>query len=160
METPFSYLYIGRADRLARVLHAIKSYSFAPGRGGVPGNIDSGAEASWYVWASVGLFPASGLPIYYIGVPSFRRVQLRLGSTGSRLCIETSGSGMYVLSGSLNEQPLHGRSWLYVAEAEAGGLLKLKLCTKPGSDWGSIYPPSWPSGGSCWADDVRRYGVD
>ena len=33
---------------------------FGIGRGGLPGNDDSGGLSSWYVWASLGLFPVAG----------------------------------------------------------------------------------------------------
>eukprot|EP01043_Picozoa_sp_COSAG02_P059125 COSAG02_NODE_7476_length_2995_cov_1.921271_4_plen_131_part_00 len=45
METPWTYAYAGRLDRLAEVVTATKTYSFSPGRGGICGNIDSGGEA-------------------------------------------------------------------------------------------------------------------
>jgi putative alpha-1,2-mannosidase len=44
MDAPMSYAYAGRLDRLAEVITACKTYSFAPGRGGVCGNLDSGGE--------------------------------------------------------------------------------------------------------------------
>jgi len=145
METPFAYLYANGADRLARVLHGVKAYSFAPGRGGVAGNIDSGGEAAWFVWASVGIHPAPGLPIYFIGVPSFAQLRLRLGTAGAALLIKRVGTGMYVAEGSLNGTPLDGRAWMRVAEAEAGGVLTLTMSTTPAPAWGSVPPPSWPS---------------
>ena len=44
METPYSYAYAGRADRVQEVVTAVKTYSYAPGRGGLAGNDDSGGE--------------------------------------------------------------------------------------------------------------------
>ena len=44
-----SYMYAGRTDRAQEVLHAVKTYSYGLGRGGLAGNEDSGGEASWYV---------------------------------------------------------------------------------------------------------------
>merc|ERR1712070_1135664 len=71
MSAPYSYLYAGRPDRLAEVIHGVKTYSFAPGRGGLAGNNDSGGETALFVWSSLGIFPAPGQPIYLLGVPSF-----------------------------------------------------------------------------------------
>jgi putative alpha-1,2-mannosidase len=48
METPYSYAWAGRADRVQQVVDAVKTYSYAPGRGGLAGNDDSGGEAAWY----------------------------------------------------------------------------------------------------------------
>lgn len=52
METPYTYAYAGRADRVQEVVSAVKTYSYAGGRGGLAGNDDSGGEAAWFVWAS------------------------------------------------------------------------------------------------------------
>ena len=49
---------------------------FGLGRGGLPGNDDSGGLSSWYVWASLGLFPVAGQSLYLVNAPSF--VQSRM----------------------------------------------------------------------------------
>ena len=47
MAAPYSYLYAGRPDRLCEVVHGVKTYSFAPGRGGLAGaDRRAGARAS------------------------------------------------------------------------------------------------------------------
>ena len=52
MEAPWAYHYAGRPDRTAEVVHAAVQQQFGLGRGGLPGNDDSGGLSSWYVWAS------------------------------------------------------------------------------------------------------------
>ena len=54
METPYSYAFAGRADRVQEVVTAVKTYSYGPGRGGLAGNDDSGGEAAWYVNQFIG----------------------------------------------------------------------------------------------------------
>ena len=57
MEAPWAYHYAGRPDRTAEVVHAAVNNMFGLGRGGLPGNDDSGGLSSWYVWASLGHLP-------------------------------------------------------------------------------------------------------
>ena len=48
---------LGRPDRTAEVVHAVVHNQFGLGRGGLPGNDDSGGLSSWYVWASARAVP-------------------------------------------------------------------------------------------------------
>ena len=45
MEAPWAYHYVGRPDRTAEVVHAAVHNLFGLGRGGLPGNDDSGGSA-------------------------------------------------------------------------------------------------------------------
>ena len=60
MEAPWAYHYVGRPDRTTEIVHAAINNQFGVGRGGLPGNDDSGGLRPWYVWASLGLFPVAG----------------------------------------------------------------------------------------------------
>ena len=79
MEAPWAYHYAGRPDRTAEVVHAASTTCSALGRGGLPGNDDSGGLSSWYVWASLGLFPVAGQSLYLINAPSFAEARIDLG---------------------------------------------------------------------------------
>ena len=83
MEVPWAYHYLGRPDRTAEVVHAAVNNQFGLGRGGLPGNDDSGGLSSWYVWASLGLFPVAGQSLYLINAPSFAHARLDLGGRGA-----------------------------------------------------------------------------
>ena len=78
MEAPWAYHYAGRPDRTAEVVHAAVHNMFGLGPGGLPGNDDSGGLSSWYVWASLGLFPVAGQSLYLINAPSFASSRLNL----------------------------------------------------------------------------------
>ena len=59
------------------------------GPGGLPGNDDSGGLSSWYVWASLGLFPVAGQNVFLLNAPSFAGAVVRLGD--ATLELETTG---------------------------------------------------------------------
>lgn len=149
MEAPWAYQYAGRPDRTADVVHAVLTHQFGTGRGGLPGNDDSGGLSSWYVWASLGLFPVAGQNLFLVNAPSFRESRIRLGDR--TLTIATSGfvepgpgsPVQYVQAVSLDGEPLH-RSWLTGGELHGGGTLLIELGPVP-STWGTTErPPSFP----------------
>jgi putative alpha-1,2-mannosidase len=140
MEVPFAYVFAGRPDRTQEIVHAIRQYRFATGRGGWPGNDDSGGTSSWYVWNALGLFPLVGRDIYLIGTPQFPRATFEIG--GKSFTIEAVGvspDAYYVQSAELDGRPLD-RAWLRFDELAHGGHLVLRMGTKA-SEWGAAQPP-------------------
>ncbi|WP_456824119.1 glycoside hydrolase domain-containing protein [Cellulomonas sp. P5_E12] len=147
MEAPWSYHYAGRPDRTAEVVQAIVQNQFGVGRGGLPGNDDSGGLSSWFVWASLGLFPVAGQNLFLISAPAWRESSIDVGDRN--LTIETSGfieptpdgPVQYVQSVHLDGERLD-RTWLTGAELHRGGRLHIALSPEP-SDWGTtVRPPS------------------
>ncbi len=105
MESPYVYHFAGRHDRLSEVIDAGLTYMFSQGRGGVPGNNDSGGLCSCYLWNAVGVFPVSGQDLMIVGSPRARETVLRLGN-GKTFRIRREGSGIYVKHAELDHRPL------------------------------------------------------
>ena len=150
MEAPWGYHFAGRPDRTAEVVHAAVLHQFGTGRGGLPGNDDSGGLSAWYVWASLGLFPVAGRSMFLISVPFF--AESRIGTGVRPVTIQTegfvepepAGPAQYVQSVTLDGQDL-GQSWLSAAVLQRGGRLMIRLGPTP-SRWGTEQrPPSLPS---------------
>jgi predicted alpha-1,2-mannosidase len=134
METPYAYIYAGRHDRTAEVVRAGMRDMFATGRGGLPGNDDSGGTSSWYVWNAVGLFPVAGKPFMLIGSPIFDAATLRFGNAAFRVeAVGNSDDNIYIQRATLNGQPLE-RAYLTLDEVLAGGTLRLEMGGEP-SAW-------------------------
>lgn len=138
---PWLYIHAGRPDRTAERLRAILAKDYGSGRGGLPGNDDAGTLTSWYVWASIGLFPNAGQPFYYIGSPLFERTVLHLehGRTFTIVASGTSASNLYVQSAKLDGRPLE-RAWLTHGEIVRGGTLHLTMGPNP-VRWAMHAPP-------------------
>jgi putative alpha-1,2-mannosidase len=143
MEVPYAYVYAGRPDRTACIVREVMAKQYHTGRGGLPGNDDSGGTASWYVWSAIGLFPVAGQDLYLIGSPIFESVTLLLGET--TFTVEACGNSdeaIYVQHATLNGEPLE-RAYLRYAELSAGGTLVLAMGAEP-SAWGRVpRPPSY-----------------
>jgi putative alpha-1,2-mannosidase len=152
MEAPWAYHYAGRPDRTAEIVHAALSYQFGTGRGGLVGNDDSGALSSWYVWASLGLFPVAGQNLFLVNAPAFAEAQLTFG--GNDFEVVANGhveagigddargySPQYVQSARFNGKPLD-QSFITGNQLHGGGRLEIELGPEP-SDWAThTRPPS------------------
>lgn len=154
MEAPWAYHYAGRPDRTAEIVHAALTWQFGTGAGGLPGNDDSGGLSSWYVWASLGLFPVAGQGRFLVNAPAFARSALRVD--GGEFVVETTGHreqpvgadgvevtppAQYVRSATLNGRPLDANH-LAATDVHRGGVLALELGPEP-SSWGRTgRPPS------------------
>ena len=80
METPYAYIYAERHDRLCEIIHECVNRSFGEGKGGLPGNNDSGGLSSMLVWNTLGLFPVSGGGEFLIGSPQIEGARIALSS--------------------------------------------------------------------------------
>ena len=129
METPYAYYYADRHDRLCEVVAAGNEYMFTEGRGGIPGNNDSGGLSSLYMWNVMGIFPASGQDLMFIGTPRLKRTLLHL-SSGNDFTVERIGSGIYVKSAELNGKTLETMAFP-ASEMMKGGKLILEMSEKP-----------------------------
>jgi putative alpha-1,2-mannosidase len=154
MEAPWAYHYAGRPDRTADVVNAALTWQYGLGRGGLPGNDDSGGLSSWYVWASLGLFPVAGQGLFLVNAPAFGRSALAV--PGGEFVIETTGhrdapigaDGIedtpptrYVRSATLNGRPIE-TGHIAAADVHRGGVLHIELGPEP-SGWATTHrPPS------------------
>ena len=115
------------------------------GRGGLPGNDDSGGLSLCYVWNAIGLFPVTGQPVMLIGSPIFDSISIRAGdATFVVETVDNSDENIYVQSATLNGNPID-RAYLSVDEMTAGGVLVLAMGPAP-SGWArGNRPPSFPA---------------
>ena len=117
-------------------------YSLTPG--GEPGNDDLGAMSSWYVWASLGLYPQTpGVPMLVLGTPQFPQAVIH-GAYGT-LTVTTHGTGGYV-----NHLTVDGRTSQHTyVDASKVHRLDFGLSGSPDKTWGSggrDAPPSFGAG--------------
>jgi predicted alpha-1,2-mannosidase len=63
LDTPWTYDSVGEPWKTQQVVQEIASQLYSLTPGGEPGNDDLGAMSSWYVWASLGVYPQTpGVP--------------------------------------------------------------------------------------------------
>ncbi|MDA3959656.1 MAG: glycoside hydrolase family 92 protein, partial [Planctomycetota bacterium] len=126
MESPYAYLYAGRHDRCCEVVRTVLRDNFTTGRGGLPGNDDSGALSSWHLFTSLGLFPVAGSDCYLIASPRVKHSRWQL--PGGELHIDApdaNDDNIYVIGAEWNGTRLR-RCWLHHHELAQGGHLRLR----------------------------------
>ncbi|TCO17217.1 putative alpha-1,2-mannosidase [Kribbella steppae] len=146
-EAPWSYHYAGRPDRTAEVVHAAIANQFGTGRGGLPGNDDSGGLSAWYVWATLGLFPVAGQNLFLVSAPAVAESTTRLPDRDLSITttgfepVEAGGPVSYVQSITVDGKTLE-RPWISGRELRHIRNLHIELGPQP-SGWGTrIRPPS------------------
>jgi predicted alpha-1,2-mannosidase len=87
----------GRLDLTSIWVRWIREHLYTDGPDGSAGNDDGGTLGAWYVWSALGLYPIAGTDAYYIGVPLFPRVDVRLpGGTFTVLADGLSSENVFV----------------------------------------------------------------
>jgi predicted alpha-1,2-mannosidase len=135
---PQWFHHAGRPDLAARHLRRALA-RFTPA--GYPGDDDSGAMSSYFVWGCLGLFPNAGQDLYYLNGPLFDRIVINRPDEG-RLEITRRGEGDYVAAVTLNGKALD-RSWIRHTELSPGSVLAFTMSPEP-TDWArrGELPPS------------------
>lgn len=140
---PVLYNWANRPDRTADVITLLLEKWFTATRAGIPGNDDSGAMSSWFLFNSIGFYPNSGQPVYLIGTPSYPDVTIAVGQ-GKTLHIiaknlDPEHINHYVQSVTLNGRAIED-NWLRHKDIAGGGTLIFTMGPAPGK-WGTRTPP-------------------
>jgi predicted alpha-1,2-mannosidase len=99
---------------------------------GYPGNDDSGAMGSWFVFAAMGFFPNAGQNLYYLHGPAFSKCIIHLES-GKLITIigeNASDENIYVKSLKVNEK-LWNSPFITYGELKNGAILDFIMDKTP-----------------------------
>jgi len=142
--TPVLYNYVGRPDKTAFQVNRIRHASYNATRRGLPGNDDSGAMSSFFVFHSLGFFPNAGQDIYLISTPLFSKSILAM-ENGKQITITAknlSDKNIFIQSATLNGKPFN-KSWFRHSDIKDGASFEFIMGNQP-SAWSttSTLPPS------------------
>ena len=95
--------------------------------GGLDGNDDGATLSSWYIFASLGLYPIAGSDVYELGAPLFNKAIVHLANKTLQVVTETfSPRNKYVSKIWLNGKLINGFR-LKHGEIAEGGILKFEM---------------------------------
>ena len=157
---PVLYNWAGRPDKTADVINALLEKAFTDQRSGIPGNDDSGAMSSWFIFQSLGFYPDAGQDFYLIGTPSFPEADIKLGS-GKVLRViarnmDSEHINRYIQSATLNGVPLE-TAWFRHSQIINGGTLIFTMGSSP-SKWGTTdRPPSMSDPGHSLCETTQPH---
>jgi predicted alpha-1,2-mannosidase len=143
LDTPWIYDSAGEPWQTQALVKRITGQLYSLTPGGEPGNDDLGALSSWYVWATLGLYPQTpGVPMLVLGTPQFPGAVIH-GAYG-QLTIVASGAGdRYVRGLTVNGSP----SQLTYIAVNGTRELDFTLSKTPDTSWGAAAGDAPPSFG-------------
>jgi predicted alpha-1,2-mannosidase len=147
--TPWFYNFAGYPAGTQTAVRSVMTGAFTSAAGGLPGNDDLGATSAWYVWAALGLYPATpGADTLVLHGPLFSSETIQLA--GSKV-LQINGTGAgdsapYVQSLNVNGVA-SDQIWLHYSDIANGATLNFTMGNSA-SNWGAsgTPPPSFNDG--------------
>ena len=135
---PFLYNFTASPFKTQENVAAILRDEYSDGPGGLSGNDDAGQMSAWYVFASIGMYPAN--PVsgeYLLCTPLFSRVTISLPN-GKTLNMEVrkKGSGLYIQSITWNGLA-YTKNFLRHTDLLQGGNMVIIVADQPNKNWAS-----------------------
>jgi putative alpha-1,2-mannosidase len=99
---------------------------------GYPGNDDSGAMSSWYIFSALGFFPNAGQDLYFLNSPLFKKSTISLAN-GKKIEIiapNASEENIYIKSCKLNGVELK-TAFIKHSDIANGAILEFELVDTP-----------------------------
>ncbi|MDQ1644181.1 MAG: hypothetical protein QOJ50_365, partial [Cryptosporangiaceae bacterium] len=147
---PWAYNFARHPSGTSSAVRRVMTDSYTTGAGGLPGNEDLGATSAWYVWAALGMYPATpGADTLALHGPLFPSILISRATGNIAITAAGAGEGSpYVQNFSLNGT---GTSHNYIRypDIAAGGTLAFTMGSAPGAVWGTgaaDVPPSFTDG--------------
>lgn len=136
---PYLYNYVGEAWKTQAMVRRLMDEMYSDKPDGMINNEDCGQMSAWYIFSSMGFYPACpGSQEYIIGSPIFDKVTMRLanGKSFTVIAKNQSPENMYVQSLSLNGEPVK-KSFITQSQIENGGILTFEMGPKPNKSFGT-----------------------
>ena len=125
-DPPLCHPYAPQAQLWSQwALRSGKIYSTEPS--GIPGNDDYGTMAAWVVWASMGVYPVTGTPLYTLGAPQLPELTLQLAA----------GTSLQVVAHNWTDVTFpvkHDAAVPMAAQPAAGSVRKLQSCVSAAAE--------------------------
>lgn len=153
MHVPWMYTLLGDPSRTAVVARAAQTL-FTNAPNGVTGNDDLGTMSAWYLFTTIGLYPAvPGTGQLLLHTPRFERIELDLGEGRSLriLAPGADGGSVQYVTGVSVDGVAHAPVWLDWERLRQGGEIRFRLARAPEpAGWGTqpahLPAPACPTG--------------
>jgi len=134
----FLYSYLGQSWKTQKYVHQVLTTLYDNTPEGICGNEDTGQMSAWYVFSSIGFYPARpGDGTYVIASPLFKKVIINLPNS-KKLIIKTnnlSDNNIYIQSVTMNGQP-YSKVYFQHEDLMHGGEIVFEMGSEPNTCWG------------------------
>ncbi|WP_406674053.1 GH92 family glycosyl hydrolase [Nonomuraea sp. N2-4H] len=139
--SPWLYVWAGQPYKTQDLVARARNELFKPTPDGLTGNDDLGTMGAWYVWASMGIYPAiPGRAELILHSPAFEKITVTR-SNGKTITINAPGASdtnRYIQAVKVNGKATD-RAWL--PEGFTSGRLDFALGSRPDTSFGAEEPP-------------------
>ena len=143
INSTWMYLFTGEAYKTQDTVSETRERLWNASTTGIPGQDDLGQMSSWYVFASLGIYPLyPGRGDLVLTSPAFS--EARIGNISVRVVGGTDGN-RYVKSLKVNGAT-HNQSWIDESHVRQPVVLEFVLSAEPNRNWGKTAedrPPSF-----------------
>ncbi len=139
---PFAYNWAGKPAGTQYVVSQLRDTAFGTDRDGMPGNDDLGAQSSWYVFASLGIFPIvpseAGLAITS---PMFPAATVWLDGEPVRITTDGDPAAEPFIESMSVDGHSYGRSWMTAETLTGASEISFGLSSTP-TEWAADVHPT------------------
>lgn len=134
-QVPWIYNWTERPYKTSETVHRVLNEMYTSLPNGLPGNDDCGSMGSWYVFASIGLYPMiPGVAGFSVSAPYFENITLHL----PKGILKIKGGSMskpYINSMEVNGKKVK-KTWIDWTEIQNGAFIEYKTGEKANIKWG------------------------
>lgn len=135
---PYLYAYAGQQWKGASLVRKAMTTYYTDTPEGLCGNDDAGQMSAWYVFSSMGLYPANPMDGKYVfGSPLMESAKINMGN-GKTFELKVKNykpENGYIQTVTLNGKPIHN-SYITHNELMNGGALVFEMGAKPNKKFG------------------------
>ena len=134
-QVPWIYNWTDRPYKTSETVHRILNEMYTSKADGMPGNDDCGSMGSWYVFASIGLYPMiPGIAGFSVSLPYFNDITLHFPK--GKLKIKGGDFSKSYINGMKINEVKSNKTWIDWAEIVNGGFFEFKADNKANKKWG------------------------
>lgn len=136
-QIPYLFNYVGQPWKTQELVNKVIKTMYFDSPDGMPNNDDCGQMSAWYMFSSLGFYPACpGDNNYIIGSPQLENAVINLanGKTFEILTNNLSDKNIYIKSVILNGKNLE-RSYITHNEIMNGGKIEFNMQSVPNKTW-------------------------
>ncbi len=135
---PYLYAYAGQQWKGAALVHKAMTKYYTDQPNGLCGNDDAGQMSAWYVFSSMGIYPANPMDGKYVfGSPLMKSAKITLGNgkTFEIVAKNQSKDNIYIQRATWNGQA-YDKSYITHEAIMGGGKLEFEMGSKPNKKFG------------------------
>ncbi|TDQ75730.1 GH92 family glycosyl hydrolase [Sphingobacterium yanglingense] len=135
---PYLYAYAGQQWKGAALVHKAMTKYYTDQPNGLCGNDDAGQMSAWYVFSSMGIYPANPMDGKYVfGSPLMKSAKIALGNgkTFKIVAKNQSKDNIYIQRAMWNGKT-YDKSYITHDMIMAGGELEFEMGAKPNKKFG------------------------